>query len=47
MQEVVVTRRGASLAAERVGAERRRKSEAQRSGAKWRGRGLGQRNNKP
>ena len=33
-----VARRGAHLAAER--------SEEERSGAKWRGRGLGQRNNK-
>ena len=34
----IVARRGAHLAAER--------SEVERSGAKWRGRGLGQRNNK-
>ena len=40
---VLVARRGAHLAAERGDAERRG-SEAERSGAKWRGRGLGQRN---
>ena len=36
--------RGAHLADERGGVERRQGSEAQRSDAKWRGRGLGQRN---
>ncbi len=34
--KIIVARRGAHLAAER--------SEEERSGAKWRGRGLGQRN---
>ena len=38
----MVARRGAHLAAERGGVERRQWSEAERSGAKWRGRGLGQ-----